>query len=62
MAKSFVAGKEAEELKMLYAEYSAAAVHAGAVLGTHGMASTEFADADAKTTTIRRRINEILEN
>jgi hypothetical protein len=60
MARTTLTTEEGAELKRLYEEHTAASNHAGTVLHTYGMASAEFAEADAATGVLWRRIRDLL--
>jgi hypothetical protein len=59
MRTPVLVGEKAEEYKRLYAEYDAATTKAHAVLIAKGMASDEFAQADAAVGQLWRRLREL---
>jgi hypothetical protein len=59
MSTPVLTGEKAEEYKRLYAEHAAATAKAHAVLVAKGMGSDEFAQADAASTELWRRLREL---
>jgi hypothetical protein len=59
MTKTTITPEDAEEFNRLYTEFLRAAAHAGEVLHKFGMESAQFAEADAASGKIWRRLKEI---